>query len=917
MSSSFSRPSRSSCAARGRSELSRPESRGGVLGRWAAAIAGAAAFAAFYYKYVPLVPGFQAFLAPVLAAVFLFTLSGTARGLAALVFALPLINSLPYFFGITERIPHAPTALPLVLAFALGLAARAAFFPGTGEERIRAPGETDSGRLIPLGRPITVLAALVAVSAVVTAFRYAGFYPFAADEVLELVVNTGGVRAGGAIMSVVFNGLSYLAGFLIFAAVYRAPGGRSLSERLLRTLTIAVIPALVFAAYQAWRAPGLGNTPLWEKLGQINGTFKDPNSLAGFLSAFIPVALGLALAARGWEKKLLPLTAAVLALGVFPHAGSRSSLAGLAVGLFVFGFAAAVAMRGGGTRSSGRRRFKTVAAVGFAMGAVLLAVLMPGIFGSTLAERMAWSADLIRGDLALDGFFNFRLSLWAAALRMTAAYPLSGVGIGAYIVELPNVLAGWGRFEMHTDSALNYVLQAGAELGLPGIVLVVWIFGGLARRMVRAVRSRPVDYLVLGAASGLAAFFVAFFFHTYIGSFEVIIFFWLLAGLVFRMTEGGEAGRTGDERGKGEGDRMGSDEANRRNRAGRRSGTVGLAVGLAGVLVMGAVHLRNSLGPLSVERRTEDFGWVQDFGFYGWESDDRGFHFRWSGVRVGIDMPDVGAPLVLPVTAMHPDIAERPVRIRIYRADRRFRPETLLLEHVQRDKEWAEIEISQGGRYDGAVVRTGESGPEGESIEGGNAGAGWEARKIGGDGERDGRIRLFIEVDRTWSPMRELGVPDPREIGFAMGEPWYRHPGEPPGEDRVARRETFAAENWEGPWGRDLWGNASARLKFWFEPEEGETKSAAFVLFLRGNPAEDIWPFAVIRLDGRVIGRTFVRSAEWMPVVLYPEMAPGERILSVQFTNDFINPRTGADRNLSLGPLRLLYLIQNKQINSF
>ncbi|MDW7760883.1 MAG: O-antigen ligase family protein [Acidobacteriota bacterium] len=891
--------------------MNRPDRGGGGLRKRVAAgtvaVIGAAAFAFFYYKYVPLVPGFQAFLAPVLAAVFLLAVSGLERGLTALVFTLPLVNNLPYFFGIYEEIPHAPTALPLILVFGLGLTVRAAFFResegmgGTG-------GDTgDHVRVgagaLPLGRPIAVFAVLVFLSGVITVFRYAGFYPFAVREFLELVVNVSGVRAGGAVMSAVFSGLSYLTGFLVFTAVWRSSGGRAFSEKLLRTMTVTAVPALVFALYQAWLAPALGNMPRWIAKGQINGTFKDPNSLAGFLAAFVPIAVGLALAARGWKGKALTLAAAALGLAAIPYAGSRSGLIGLAVGLAVFWAAAAFALaRRKGAKHPWRRGVKAAIAVMAVAVVFVTAVLLVGSLDSTLSERMAWSVDVFRGDLAVDDFFNFRLTLWSTAIRMTAAFPLSGVGVGAYIVELPNFLAAEGRVRVHTDSALNYFLQIGAELGLPGIVLALWIFGGITVRMIRTVKSRAVDYAALGVVSGLAALYAVFLFHTFIGSFEVTAFFWLLAGLLFRMTEGNAEDRTGPEKTGGEsqagvvgigtrvertaaaedacreGERVrtektGGARAGKRKRAAGAAGLVGAGLG---VFLFGAVHFRNSLGPLSIEQRTADFGWVQDFGFYGRERNERGFDFRWSGKRVGLVLPDLGVPLVLPVTAMHPDIAGRPVVIRICRADRIFHPTEVLLEHVQRDKDWTEIEIPSG-RGDGDVVR------------------------------------LLIEADRTWSPQRDLGVPDPRELGFAMGEPWYRHHKEPPAPEFTVRSETHDTERWEGPWGSLLAGNAAARLRFRFEPGVGEGKSAALVLQMRGDRAAGIWPFALIRLNGRLIGRTFVRSADWVNVVLYPEMGPGEHLLSVEFKNNFHNPRTGADRNLYLGPLTLLWLLEVSQ----
>lgn len=74
----------------------------------------------FYYKHVPLVKPFQAALIPSLLLIVIITALKVDYGLLFFIIALPLLNNLPYFFGITFDIPHAPTALVLALAFFLG-----------------------------------------------------------------------------------------------------------------------------------------------------------------------------------------------------------------------------------------------------------------------------------------------------------------------------------------------------------------------------------------------------------------------------------------------------------------------------------------------------------------------------------------------------------------------------------------------------------------------------------------------------------------------------------------------------------------------------------------------------------------------------------------------------------------------------
>ena len=83
----------------------------------------------FYIKYIPLIKSFQLILIPLFSIVFLLTAINIRKGILFFIFVFPLINSIPYFFGIFEHTPHAPTALPLFLFFFLGWLVHRSIFP--------------------------------------------------------------------------------------------------------------------------------------------------------------------------------------------------------------------------------------------------------------------------------------------------------------------------------------------------------------------------------------------------------------------------------------------------------------------------------------------------------------------------------------------------------------------------------------------------------------------------------------------------------------------------------------------------------------------------------------------------------------------------------------------------------------------
>jgi O-antigen ligase len=652
-----------------------------------------AAFFFFYLKYVPLVRSFQMALVPVLLAAFILTAVRREWGVLFFVFCFPLINSLPYLFGIYENTPHAPAALVLFLVFFLGWLAggrRPGLRPALG---------------YPMFRPLILYLGIVAASGLITFLRFSDFFPFRTRGIYEFIVNVHGVRAGGALMSDVFSLLNYLTGPLFFAMILPLLASPRFVKKVLVSLSFAAALALGFSLLQRYYSLSLGNTPLFIRFNQINATFKDANSFAAFLTGFVPPALGMALSFRRGVK-WFSASLVVFSLFVFPAVGSRASLAALFVALLGF---ALLAASGGGWPI--KKKLIYVALSGFAI-ASLLGLLLAFQSRSALVKRIAPGLGLFSEDLTVDQFFNKRLRLWSAAWAMVKAYPLTGVGLGAYIIELPNYLQSLGMPLKRSDSALNYPIHVAAELGLVGLLLVVWVAAAVLKQLGMSWRSRSPDarFLLAGVLGGIAAFGVNFMFQTYVGSFDVKYTFWLLLALALAMGGGGTLPARGEK-------------------PGRRFVILGLTL----VLVFGAVHFWNSSRSLSLEARTADLRIKQDFGLDRVEKTTDGREFRWTGRRAGLTVTVLGPTLRVPLLASHPDISRHPVRVRVYQVEGFFRGKRLLSDITIRDGLWQTYTLSLPG----------ESGRE---------------------------VFLFFEVSRTWNPQKALGVRDPRNLGVAIGK---------------------------------------------------------------------------------------------------------------------------------------------------
>ena len=782
----------------------------------------------FYYRYVPLVYSYQIPLVIILSFVLLSTIWKVEWGLLAFTFFFPLINNLPYFFGIDWSIPHAPTALVLFLFFFLGWLVHNSF--RASEFQFRHP----------LFRPLLFLSSIIFISGVVTFLRYANFFPLLSSRINELIVNDNLVRAGGALMSTVFSSLNYLAGFLFFFILVQGLKSCEKIKRIFFVLSVSIFFSLLFSLVQKFFSVNLGNTAYWTGLNQINGTFTDPNSFGACLSAIFPVFVVMFYSGRAYLRVFYG-TSIILTLVAFPSTGSRSAFLALLMSIIILAFLMARNLK-----IPLKKRFL------YAGTAILLVTLISlsvvtFLKRPSLFNRLGWSLRVFSNHSILPEVMTGKLELWKVASKMVKDFPLSGVGPGAFIIELPNYGSQLGLklFKTYTDSAENYFLQIGSELGLVGLFLSLWMFLIIIQQIKRAQKCldlRGKDRLVLLAASlGLFSLFINYLFHSYIGSFEVNVFFWILVAIISAWPQHQAI------------------PAPSRPRYFKRAALI-LAI------VFGSIHLSNSLGPLSIRARTKTFGWSQDFGFYQLEKDPRGFSFRWAKKNAGITIRKMGDVLVIPLLASHPDKEKNPVIVKVFLADLRFRKKKLIQELFLKSTTWTNFTYSLAD--------------------------------LGGED-----IYLLFETNRDWQPLKFLNVPDPRNLAIALGEEWFQYPDHL-NVEKIQKTARFPSSLWEGKYGAVITSNGSSQMKF-----KADGESPVLRLWVSGTKVLDTGPLILVRLNDRIIGKTVLSEDGWIPLVFSPKISGGDHILSVEFMNDLQNQQLGQERNLFLGDLEVIYLM--------
>lgn len=261
------------------------------------------------------------------------------------------------------------------------------------------------------------------------------------------------------------------------------------------------------------------NNPSWS----IFSTFFNPNPLAGFLGMVAFLALGGMLAEQAGARRAAWAAAAALLAAAIAVTNSKGAWIALAVSAIVF----ALLLAGASARP--RRN------LGLLAGAGALALL---VVGAGLATSPGLRARAVAAVSAQRASNMFRLLTWQGTLRMAAAHPLLGIGPGGFKYTFMKYAVGG-----YTEAAHQNYLQVAAEQGFPGLVVFLWLLGGVFLTGRRALaRATGFAGRALSAAALCALCVLALHslldYDWYIGAIGLL--FWFLAGLLAYQASGRE-----------------------------------------------------------------------------------------------------------------------------------------------------------------------------------------------------------------------------------------------------------------------------------------------------------------------------------------------------------------------------------------
>ncbi len=330
-------------------------------------------------------------------------------------------------------------------------------------------------------------------------------------------VNVEGLRDTAAIRDSVLSYAVLAAGAAFFFMLRRA--GSEQRERTCLAALAGVAASGAAAVAERWGV-GPGETSgYWRTVGRLSGGATDPNALGILCGLGAVAAAGLAVLGRGRRRLFAALGLAPMAAGLV-LSGSRSGVALAALGIFAL-------LLGRGIRARGR-----AAALMFA------AVLVLGIAALRLSDGRgsagARLAEILDGSMPLEYRVSARPVLWVSAVRLFERHPIEGAGLGAFSWQLPNLLAEQGRSLGLRDNPGNAYLQALAETGAIGLILMAALALLLAREGWAALRDPGAPAVRAGGGAAVLGFLAVLLTGSHWFAPDAGFLFFLFAALTAR-----------------------------------------------------------------------------------------------------------------------------------------------------------------------------------------------------------------------------------------------------------------------------------------------------------------------------------------------------------------------------------------------
>ena len=334
-------------------------------------------------------------------------------------------------------------------------------------------------------KPALVAIAISLISFLTVIFRVK-ILPYLGYGMRNFQVNIIGFPNDRALFYASNYFLLFLSGLLLVFYITRIKFNKSSLILIFYLLSAGFLITFFIAIYQIKINADFGNFFNYAVAKRMNSTLNDPNSFSNYLSIIFPVFIGFGYCLYGYKKIIgvFSFLLALLALFVIPYTGARIGFLGviLVTLFYLFYVRKLIAYK------IFLKHKKNKIIIIILSYLIIFIILFIGIFGSyTLIEKYGISKNLPSGlqrfasniyyatHNAFKEILYDRTKLWRQAINMFLAHPVTGVGIGQYLFELPNYnYRFYGNPKMVFDNTCNLYLETLAEMGIFQLIMILW-----------------------------------------------------------------------------------------------------------------------------------------------------------------------------------------------------------------------------------------------------------------------------------------------------------------------------------------------------------------------------------------------------------------------------------------------------------
>ena len=626
---------------------------------------------------------------------FLISIYNIKIALYFFIYLMPLLNFIPYIFGVS----YYPIILFLFFSLFLGFIIN---------KSINYDLEISKNKFLFLNNKIKlvifIIFIILCISIIFEIFRYSNFFPFFTQHYYNLNVNINGLKSNDAIIIVIGFFFNYVSGLAFLFLIFSIIDNFEDIKDIVKTIALSTYFYFIIIIIQRFFNPRFGNFEPWISSARLNGTFTDPNSLGSYTVLILPIIFAAIFYYKKWYFKLFLCFSFIIVFFSLLLSGSRSALVGILISVFIFliyGLIKFIKIV-----KYTRKYKKIIYIISLILVIIIILSSILFVFGtnnkikshlksSSIVSRLNETIQTAISSYKRDGLIesiksisNYRYILWQRAFQMGKDYIITGVGVGAYIIELPDYHWRYNRGFLQVDYPGNYYLQLFSELGIVGLFLFLFLFYLVLKESLIFLKRKENnekkeftnnDILYLGLFASFLSMILILIFGSHTNNIEVQFFFWMIIGLLLiipiiikekkqisliKLSNGNKLLlKNGNYSGI-----IIKNNLRNENFLGITL-TQKFLISLI-ILIFAGNFLWSSYSNLSIFIKQDKSGWVDvktsnSFGFYSPEDGSRNGP-RFTNKEAGLSLKKEGEFLTFALKAKNPDINTNPLYVKIF-----------------------------------------------------------------------------------------------------------------------------------------------------------------------------------------------------------------------------------------------------------